>query len=147
MKIILEQDVPKVGLKGEIKEVSSGYARNYLFPNKLAKEATRSNINELKRLQEIKNRLHEKQEKEAMDWVKNLSGKVFELKVEVGEKGQLFQAVDAEMIAKVLTENDFPVEKTKIIIDKPFKELGEFEFQIKLMPEIVAKTKLKIIGR
>jgi len=144
MKIILRKDVAKVGLRGEVKDVNPGYARNYLFPNGLAEAATKSNLNQLKRIQEIKNRLNEEQEKKAQLWAKSLAGKVFEMTVEVGDKGQLFEAIDSQKIAHLLTEDGFPVEKSQILIDKPIKELGEFTVNIKLTPETLAKTKIKI---
>ncbi len=147
MKVILNQDVPKLGLKGEIKDVSPGYARNYLMPKDLAKPATKSNLAQLDRLREAKMRLQEKQEAQAQEWVKSLSGKVFELSVEVGEKGQLFEAVDESKIAQLLTEEGFSVEKSQVLMSKSFKELGEFEIEIKLTPEIIAKTKVKISAR
>lgn len=147
MKVILKQDVPKLGLKGELKEVSPGYARNYLFSQDLAEPATKPNLAQWQRLQEAKQQLQEKQEARAHDWAKSLSGKTFSLNVEVGEKGQLFQAVDAAQIAQVLTEEGFSVEKDQIMIEKPIKELGESEISVKLAPEITAKTKLKISAR
>lgn len=144
MKVILKQDVAKIGLKGEVKEVSSGYARNYLFPRKLADPATKSNLAQLQQIEEARARIKEKEEAQARQWVKSLSGKVFDLQVEVGEREQLFESIDAAKIAQLLTEEGFSVEKNQILIDKPIKELGEFEIEVKLTPEITAKTKVKV---
>ncbi len=144
MKIILKKDVAKVGLRGEVKDVNPGYARNYLFPKNLAEAATKSNLDQLKRVQEMKNRLVEEQGKKAKLWAKSLSGKTFEMNVEVGDKGQLFEAIDASKIAQLLTENGFSVEDTQILIDKPIKEVGEFSLDVRLTPEVLAKTKIKI---
>lgn len=147
MKIILKQDVAKIGLKGEVKEVSSGYARNYLFPKRLADPATKTNLVQLQRLQEARARIKEQEEVRARQWAKSLSGKIFNLEVEAGERGQLFEAIDAVKIAHLLTEEGFSVEKNQILIDKPIKELGEFEVEIKLTPEVIAKTKIKVSAR
>jgi len=147
MKIILKQDVAKIGLKGEVKEVSGGYARNYLFPKRLADPATKSNLAQLQRIQEARARIKEQEEARARQWAKSLSGKVFNLEVEAGERGQLFEAIDAAKIAHLLTEEGFSVEKNQILIDKPIKELGEFEVEIKLTPEVIAQTKIKVSAR
>lgn len=144
MKVILNQDVPKLGLKNEIKDVAKGYARNFLFSKNFVKPATKSNLTRLQQLQESKTRMQEKQAIQAREFAKNIAGKIFILSVEVGDKGQLFQAIDATQISDLLTKEGFPVNKTQIIIDKPIKELGKFEIDVKLTPEIIVKAKLEI---
>jgi large subunit ribosomal protein L9 len=144
MKVILKKDIAKIGLKGEVKEVSGGYARNYLFPKGLADPATKGNLAQLQHLQEIRAKVKEKEEAEARQWVKSLAGKTFNLEVEVGERGQLFESIDATKIAHLLTEEGFSVEKNQVLIEKSIKELGNFQVEIKLTPEIIAKTKIKV---
>lgn len=147
MKVILNQDVPKLGVKGEIKDVAKGYARNFLFSNNFVKLATKSNLAQLQRLQESKTLMQEKQAIQAREFAKNIAEKIFILPVEVGDKGQLFQAIDVVQISDLLTKEGFPVNKTQIIIGKPIKELGKFEIDIKLTPEIIAKAKLEVSAR
>lgn len=144
MQVILKKDIAKIGLKGEIKEVSGGYARNYLFPQGLADPATKSNLAQLQYLHEIQAKAKEKKETEARQWAKSLTAKTFNLEVEVGESGQLFESIDATKIAHLLTEEGFSVEKNQVLIEKPIKELGDFQIEIRLTPEIIAKTKIRI---
>jgi large subunit ribosomal protein L9 len=147
MKIILDQDVAKLGLKGEIKNVTKGHARNFLFPSKLARPATKLNLAEIQRAQEARARIHEKKILLAEELSKKMAGKSFSMKVEVGDKGQLFQAIGPVEIAKLLTAEGFSVEKEQVMLDKSVKELGDIEVQIKLFPEIIAKIKINISAR
>ncbi len=147
MKVILNQDVPKLGLKGEVKQVSAGHARNYLIPKGLVKPANKVNLAELARTQETRARIQRERLAQAEKQVKSLAGKTFKILVEAGEKGQLFKSVDSAQIAQVLTEEGFSVDKEKIMLEYPIKKLGQFDVSIKLTPELVAKTRIEISER
>ncbi|NLX92102.1 MAG: 50S ribosomal protein L9 [Firmicutes bacterium] len=136
MKIILTEDVRDLGEKGEVKEVSPGYARNYLIPKGLAVEATQGQLRALKAKQEILSRKNAKEEKTARELAAKLSGKSFAIKVKAGESGRLFGSVTAADLAEMLEKNGFNVDKKKIELTEPIKELGEFTIQVKLHPEV-----------
>ena len=132
MKVILLQDVPNVGRKYEVKNVSDGYARNFLFLHQLAKLATPAAI---KAVETEKKRLGQEKEvqkdllKMNLDELKDLK---IEIKEKVNEKGHLFAAIHAEEISKILKEQyhlEIPVEM--IGLEKPIKEIGEYKVKIK----------------
>ena len=132
MKIILLQDVPKAGRKYEVKNVSDGYARNFLIPNKLAKLATPQAI---KAIETEKKRLEEERKVQEDILQKNLDG-LKDLRVvwdvKNNEKGRLFAGIHNQDISKILKEQyhlDIPVEL--IQLEKPIKEIGEYKVKIK----------------
>jgi len=145
MKVILTQDVKKLGLKGEVKDVSDGYARNFLIPQGLAEEATKTKLKEEqeKHLKEEKKKAKEKTAAEALK--AKLDGKKVEVKVKTGGGNKLFGAVTAREIADIL-QKEFGVliDKKKIDMGEPIKHLGEYAVKIKLYPSIQAEVKLNI---
>jgi large subunit ribosomal protein L9 len=138
MKVILLADVKGQGKKGEIKNVSEGYARNYLFPRNLAEEATEANLQKLKAEQEAKAR----KEAEELRAAQELAAKMSDLKVTVrtqaGEGGRLFGAVTTKHIGEALTKLGYNIDKRKIQLHDPIKSLGGHKVQIKLHPEVTA---------
>ena len=146
MKVILRSDITNVGRQGEIKEVSAGFARNYLVPQKLAMEATPQNMKIWER-EKVK---LEKQREEIIAKAKDLASKIeaasFSIKVKVGENGKVFGSVTAANIAKLFEEQSFDVNKRDILLPDSIKELGEYEISIRLHPEVVAKIKLSVIS-
>ena len=144
MKVILLADVKGTGKKGEIKEVSDGYARNMLIKKGLAKEATAVEVNSLK----IKNQaeeFHRQEEiKRLTEMAKQLSGSVISCKVKAGEKGRIFGSVTSQEIANSLVEQGYQVEKRMISLKEPIKTLGHYNVEIKLMSGIIAKIVVKV---
>jgi large subunit ribosomal protein L9 len=138
MKVILLADVKGQGKKGEIKNVSEGYARNYLFPRNLAEEATEANLQKLKAEQEAKAR----KEAEELRAAQELAAKMSDLKVTVrtqaGEGGRLFGAVTTKHIGEALAKLGYNIDKRKIQLHDPIKSLGGHKVQIKLHPEVTA---------
>lgn len=144
MKVILLADVKGTGKKGEIKDVSDGYARNMLIKKGLAKEATAVEINSLK----IKNQaeeFHRQEEiKRLTEMAKKLSGSVISCKVKAGEKGKIFGSVTSQEIANALNEQGFDVDKRMIVLSENIKSVGVYKIDIKLMAGISAKVNVKV---
>lgn len=132
MKVILLEDVDKLGKKYEVKEVADGYARNFLIPNELAKLATKESLKWLKEKKVILEKEAEEDLKKAQELASKLDDLEVGISVKIGEEGQLFESVNNQKIAERLKEMGFEVKKSKIILVKPIKELGEFPVKINL---------------
>jgi len=145
MKVILKEDVKGLGKLGEIVEVSNGYSRNFLLPQKKAVEATAHNI---KTVEHKKKELEEKM-KQNLHEVEALSKKMSELSVtvarQVGEGEKMFGSVTNADIAEAIGKEGITVDKHQIILEKPIKELGLFHIPVKLHPEISAEIKVWIV--
>lgn len=146
MKIILLEDVKKLGKRGDIVEVADGYARNFLFPRGMAEEATKGGI---KQIQHEKKVLKKQQQKE-MEEAKVLAEKISELKVEIkaksGSQGKLFGSITSKDIADALEkQHKIKIDRRKIELKEPIKALGNYEIVLKLMPEVVAKFFVNVV--
>lgn len=132
MKVILQKDIPSLGDAGDVKEVSDGYARNYLLPRKLvivADESSKRAAEHQKKLIKVKK---EKRKKQSEKIAESLAGIELTLAVQVGEEGKLFGSVTAMDISKKLKEKGFDIDKRKIVIESPIKQEGEYNVKIKL---------------
>ncbi|MEN6324840.1 MAG: 50S ribosomal protein L9 [Syntrophomonas sp.] len=143
MKVILKQDVKNLGKIGEIKEVSDGYARNFLIPKGLADEAT---TNKLKETQEKNTREAKRKDKEKADAEevkKRLDGKTVKIKAKAGTGDKLFGAVTSREIAEILQkEFSLSLDKKKIEMGEAIKHLGQYKIKIKIYPSIQAEVKV-----
>ena len=145
MKIVLLQDVKNVGKKGDVVNVSDGYARNFILPKKLGAEATQGNLNTLKQQQAAAARLAAEQLAEAKAVAEGLAGKTVALKVKVGANGKLFGAVSSKEIAEGLKEQfGVDLDKKKILLNEPIKEIGTQEVDVKLHKDVTAKLKVDV---
>ncbi len=147
MKVILNADVKGTGKKGEIVNVSDGYARNFLFPKKLATEATSANItaqqNKIK-AQQFKKQQEEEEARVLAAQVKQLEVTVA---IRVGEGGKVFGSVNAQQIADALkSQHGLEMDKKKIVIKDTIKELGTHTVQLKLYANISAELKVNIVA-
>ncbi len=146
MKIILLEDVKKLGKKGDLVDVADGYARNYLFPRDLAEEATAGKIKQLKKEKAALEDRKEKEKEQAQEIAEKLSKAEVSLKVKAGEQGKLFGSVTTKDISEALKKQcKIEVDRRKIELFEPIKTLGEHKVDIKLFPEVVASLTLKII--
>ena len=137
MKVIFNVDVKGQGKKGEMKEVSDGYARNYLLPRKLASEATADNINTMKLKEKAKAALIAKEKAEAEENAKRLSAITVTIRAKAGGAGKLFGSVTSQEISDALREqHGINIEKNKIVQAEPIKTYGSFEVKCKLGFEI-----------
>lgn len=139
MKVILQQDIKGKGKKGQLVNVSDGYARNYLLPKGLAVEANAANINVMN-IQKASKEHHLDNEKQT---AKELAGTLLNLRVNIGVKagegGRLFGSVTSKEIAESLKEkHGIEIDRRKIMLDSPIKSYGSYEIIVKLYPEITA---------
>lgn len=142
MKVILQKDISSLGDAGDIREVADGYARNYLLPKRLvipASESGKKIIEHQKRLIKLKK---EKRKKKSEKILENLSGLELKINVKVGEEGKLFGSITSMDIAKKLHDNGFDIDKRKIVLESPIKQIGEYEIPVKLDEKLTANVKL-----
>ena len=146
MKVIFNVDVRGQGKKGEMKEVSDGYARNYLLPRKLATEATADNINALKLKEKAKAAQMAKEKAQAEENAKKLSGIQVIIRAKAGSGEKLFGAVTSQEISKALKEQfDIDIEKNKIVQADPIKTFGAFTVKAKLGYEVSGTINLLVV--
>ena len=146
MKVIFNVDVKGQGKKGEMKEVSDGYARNYLLPRKLASEATADNINTMKLKEKAKAALIAKEKAEAEENAKRLSAITVTIRAKAGGAGKLFGSVTSQEISDALREqHGINIEKNKIVQAEPIKTFGSYTVKAKLGSEISANVSVLVI--
>ena len=140
MKVILQQDVKGQGKKGQTVEVSDGYARNFLFPKKLAVPATTDNMNAMRIKENARLAQIEREKEAARETAKKLEGIKVTIKAKSGNGGKLFGAVTSKEIADALSAQfGITVEKNKIVQSDPIKNYGTYEVKCKLGHEISGK--------
>lgn len=146
VKVILREDVANLGEAGEVVAVKPGYARNFLIPEGKAIVATRSKVSELEHHQRV---IAEKMAKElkdlraAKDRLESLS---LEISAQAGEEGKLFGSVTSTQIAELVAEKGMKIDRRKIQLAEPIKELGEHRVPVKLHRDVIAKLKLRVIA-
>ncbi len=144
MRVILLKDTPKVGKKGEIKNVSDGYARNYLFPRGLAALATES---AMKKAEEERAVMSAKGEKEKAA-LKKLAAKLAQTELhatlKVGEEGSAFGSIGASKILSLLKENGFQLDKSAVVLERSIKTLGKHKIKITLNHGVESEVMLKV---
>ncbi|MFD0621388.1 MULTISPECIES: 50S ribosomal protein L9 [Paenibacillus] len=145
MKVIFLKDVKGQGKKGEVKEISEGYAQNFLLPRGLARLATEGNVKTLEQqnLSEQKRKAQEKADAEALG--KTLEETAVVIKAKSGEGGRLFGAITSKQIAEALEKMKFKVDKRKIELNDPIRSLGTMHVTIKLHPEVKTQVKIQIV--
>ena len=139
MKVILKADVKGQGKKGEVITVSDGYARNFLFKNGLAEEATASGLNAVRLAAEAAEHRKAVEKAAAIELKKQLDQTTVTVKIKVGESGKLFGALNTQAISEALDKMGITLDKKKIVIAEPIKALGRYTVTAKLYPEIAAK--------
>lgn len=145
MKVMLVQDVKNLGKKGEIKEVTDGYARNYLIPRGLAKEATPARLKESEEIRQRQERKKSKEENKARRIQAQIDGKTISIKAKTGGGEKLFGAVTSREVAEILgQEFGVQVDRKKIELGEPIKHLGKYQVQIKIYPGIQAELQVSV---
>ncbi|MBZ0199293.1 MAG: 50S ribosomal protein L9 [Ignavibacteriaceae bacterium] len=145
MKVILRQNFEALGQIGDVADVKSGYARNFLIPRKIAYAALKGNI---RALEEEKKALNKKMEQEvhaAESMSTELEKVSVTIPVQVGEEDKIFGTVTTQMIADSLKEKGYDIDKRKIEIEEPIKALGIYGIDIKLHPSVSAKIKVWVV--
>lgn len=146
MKVILLKDVKAQGKAGDVVEVSDGYARNYLFPNNLAKAATATALNSIKLAKEAEVRRRQIEHDEAVELCKKLASVTVTVKVKTGANGKLFGALTTANIADALKSEGYEIDKKKIVLADPIKALGRYTVQIKPFAEVSGKVNINVVG-
>lgn len=148
MKVILQQEVKKLGKAGEILEVSEGYARNFLLPKQLAIPATSTNVNAVQQKKASEQRKAAQANDEAKVMASQLSKVSVKLSVKLGEGGKLFGSITAKDVADALKEQyGIDMDKRKIEIKEAIKALGTYPVTVRLHPEIAAKIELVVTAK
>lgn len=145
MRVILLQDIEKLGKKYDTKEVADGYARNFLIPQGLAKPATEEALIWLETKKEIEAKKAEEELKKIQEKATAIDGQELIIPVKMGEEGQLFESITSQKISEKLKELGFEIKKTQIDLPEPIKELGEFPIKIKFEHNLEAEIKVIVI--
>ena len=144
MEVILKEDVQKLGHRGDVVKVADGYGRNYLLPGKLAIEATAANKAVIEQMKGSAVRKSIKEKAASEDVAKQLDAVELTFERKVGENDHLFGSVTSGDIAQQLEAKGFEVDKRKIALEEPLKQLGEFHVPVKLHREVTAHVKVTI---
>lgn len=144
MEIILQEDVEKLGTRGQVVNVKEGYARNYLLPRKLAIVADASNMKRLEKMRAAFAKKEATERESAQKQAEQLSAVALKLSRKAGENEQLFGSVTASDVADALKAQGYEIDKRKIQLDVPIKTIGEFPITLKLYRDITATVKLTV---
>ena len=146
MKVILQQDVRGQGKKGQLVDVSDGYARNFLLPRKLAVIATAENLNTMKQQEKAKKAQEAAEKAEAEATAKRLEGLMVKIPAKSGEGGRLFGAVTTKEISEALSaQHGLNIAKTKIVLEDPIKSCGSYSLKCKLGHEVTGVVNVLVV--
>ena len=144
MEVILKEDVQKLGHRGDVVKVADGYGRNYLLPGKLAIEATAANKSVIAQMKESSIRKSAKEKVQSEDLARQMSEVELTFERKVGEHDHLFGSVTSGDIAQQLEAKGYTIDRRKIALEEPLKQLGEFHVPVKLHREVTAHVKVTI---
>ncbi|WP_077702061.1 50S ribosomal protein L9 [Virgibacillus dokdonensis] len=145
MKVIFLKDVKGKGKQGEVKNVSDGYARNYLLKNNLAQEATPGNLKALEAKKKKQKQLEQKEKEAAIQLKDKLADITVELTAKSGDSGRLFGSITSKQISEALEKNyGYKIDKRKIELDAPIRSLGYTNVPVKLHPEVDGSIKVRV---
>ncbi len=142
MRVILLQDIDKLGKKYEVKNVSDGHARNFLIPKGLAKPATEESLKWLETQKEILAKKAEEDLKTVQERASNIDGLEVVIPVKIGDEGQLYESVTCQKISEKLKELGFEIKKSQIILEDPLKETGEFPVKVRFEHNLESEIKV-----
>ncbi len=143
MKVILLEDVKSLGKKGDVVKVSDGYARNMLFPKKLGIEATAGNMKNLEQKRKIDEKNAAEELKRAQEFAKDLETKSVTVGIKVGTGGKTFGSVSTKEIADAAKKQlGIDIDKKKMVLSSPLRELGETQVPVKVHPRVTANLKV-----
>ena len=147
MKVVLLQDVKGQGKKDEIVNVSDGYARNFLFPRKLAAEADAKVLNDIKNKEAAKARRIELEKQAARETAAKFESLLVKIRIQSGADGKLYGSVTTKDIAEALAEqHGVEIDRRKIVLENPIKAYGTYTVDVKLYPEIAGKLNVLVCG-
>ena len=145
MEVILREDIDKLGSRGQVVKVASGYARNFLLPRRLAVPATEANRKIVEQERQAHLRKEAKLKTEAQDLGKLLVGVSVTIAQKAGEADQLFGSVTAKDVADALAAKNFTVDRRKVQLDEPIKQLGEYKVPVRLHKDVTAEITVTVV--
>ena len=145
MEIILREDIDKLGTRGQVVKVANGYARNYLLPKRLAVRATGANKKIVEQERQAHLRREAREEADAKDLAKMFEGVAVTILHKAGEQDQLFGSETAKNIAEALEQQNFTVDRRKIQLDDPIKQLGEYKVALRLHREVSVEISVTVV--
>jgi len=144
MKVILNEDIKGQGKKGDIVDVSDGYASNYLLPKKLARLADANNLNSINIKKEADKFRFEQEKSEALNLCEKINKTVVTIPIKCGENGKVFGSITSKEISENLLKQNLNIDKKKIVLKEPIKNIGKYVLDVKVFPEISAKLNVII---
>jgi len=145
MEVILREDIERLGNRGQVVKVADGYARNFLLPKRLAVAATDANRKIVEQERQAHLRREAKQKTEAEDLSKLLNGVVVSIAQKAGENDQLFGSVTSKDVADALARKNFTIERRKVLLEEPIKQLGEFKVPVRLHKDVTAEVTVQVV--
>ncbi len=145
MEVILREDIERLGTRGQVVKVASGYARNFLLPKRLAVAATDANRKIVEQERQAYLRREAKQKGEAEDLSKLLTGVTVVIAQKAGENDQLFGSVTSKDVADALAQKNFTIDRRKVMMDEPIKQIGEFKIPVRLHRDVTAEVTVQVI--
>jgi len=145
MKVILLDDVQKVGRRGEVRDVSDGFARNFLIPKKLALNATAGNLKNLDHIKQQANAKADRIKGDAENVRSRIEALTYEERRQASEEGKLFGSVTSQDLVDFLDKQGIKVERKRVQLDEPIKSLGESSVPIRLHADVVAQLKVSVV--
>jgi large subunit ribosomal protein L9 len=145
MDVILREDIDTLGMRGQVVQVATGYARNYLLPKRLAVAATESNKKIVEQERQAHLRKEAKFKTEAEDLGKMMTGVTVTISQKAGENDQLFGSVTAKDVAEALEQKNFSIDRRKIQLDEPIKQLGEHKVAVRLHKDVMAEVTVNVV--
>lgn len=144
MKVVLIKDLEGYGVFGDVISVKDGFARNYLIPRGIALPATEGNLNHVNNILSQRARKLQREKEKAQAIAKKLEGLMLEIARQVGEKGKLFGSVTSQDIAQALQEKGFDVDRKKVMLKNPIRDVGIYTVTLKLHPEVSVDIKVDV---
>jgi large subunit ribosomal protein L9 len=145
MEVILREDIEKLGHRGQVVKVADGYARNFLLPKRLAVQATEANKKIVEQERQAHLRREAKLKNDAEDLAKMLSGVRVTIIQKAGESDQLFGSVTAKDVAEALEKQNFSIDRRKIHLEEPIKQLGQYQVPVRLHREVTAEITVEVV--
>jgi len=146
MEVILKEDVPNLGLRGEVVKVADGFGRNYLLPRKMAMQATEANKAVIAQMKVAAERRSASEKAQAEELLTKIEPIVLNFTRKAGEQGHLFGSVTSADIAAELALQGYEVDRRKIQLSEPLKSTGDFKIAIRLHREVTARITVKVLG-
>jgi len=145
VKVILMEDIAKLGRRGEVREVAAGYARNYLLPRRLAVPATAANLRDIDRLKRDREQDEARQATQARALAARIEALALTVPMQASEEGRLYGSVAAHDVVEFLARHEIGVERRRVGLEEPIKALGEYTVPIRLSGGITASLKVTVV--